>query len=78
MEELKKIFNKVFNFNHKSYVAWFTLAGALIACAVPVLKLFGITVTADQTKDITMAITAVLNVFVALGILTGKMDDPDK
>lgn len=78
MEELKKIFNKIFNFNHRSYVAWVTVGASVAACALPVLKLFGVEVTPDQTKDVTMAYNAVLSLLVTLGILTGKMDNPDK
>lgn len=67
---------KIFNFNHKSYGAWATLLFAIVAAAVAILKVFGIEVSSDQTKGVTLVITAVLNVFVALGIITAPTDKP--
>lgn len=65
---------KIFNFNHKSLAAWLTLGGASLSAIVAILKLFGIEVTPDQTKDVTLAYTAILNVLVAMGIITAPTD----
>lgn len=62
------------NFNSKSYTAWITLLMAIVSAGVAILKVFGIEVTPDQTNDVTLIITTVLNVFVAAGILTQPMD----
>lgn len=66
------------NFNHKSYTAWITLLMAIVSAGIAILKVFGIEVTPDQTKDVTLIITTVLNVFVAAGILTQPMDRKDE
>lgn len=47
---------------------------AIVSAGIAILKVFGIEVTPDQTKDVTLIITTVLNVFVAAGILTQPMD----
>lgn len=65
------------NFNHKSYTAWITLAMAIVSAVIAILKVFGIEITPDQTKDVTLIITTVLNVFVAAGIITAPMDKPE-
>lgn len=62
------------NFNKHSYGAWATLLFAILSAVVAILKVFGVEVTSDQTKDVTLIITAVLNVFVALGIITAPTD----
>lgn len=69
---------KLFNFNHHSGAAWATLLFAILAALVAVLKVFGIEVTEDQTKDVTLVITAILNVLVAMGIITAPTDKQDK
>lgn len=75
MDKLSKL-GKIFNFNHKSYGAWATLLFSIVAAAVAILKVFGIEVSSEQTKDVTLVITAILNVFVALGIITAPTDKP--
>ncbi|GBG94656.1 hypothetical protein LFYK43_11150 [Ligilactobacillus salitolerans] len=65
---------KILNFNHKSLAAWLTLGGAGLSAGIAILKLFGIEITPDQTKDVTLAYTAILNVLVAAGILTAPTD----
>lgn len=69
---------KIFNFNHKSYGAWATLLFSILSALVAILKVFGVEISADQTKDVTLTITAVLNVFVALGIITAPTDKKEE
>lgn len=69
---------KKFNFNYHSVSAWATLLFSVLSAVVAFLKVFGIEVTPEQTKDVTLAITASLNVLVAFGILTGKQDKQGK
>lgn len=69
---------KFLNFNHKSITAWLTLGGAGLSAAVAILKLFGIEITPDQTKDLTLAYTAILNVLVALGIIAAPTDKKEE
>lgn len=74
---LVKIANAL-NFNYKSYKAWVTLLVPVVSAVVAILKIFGIEVTPEQTKDVTLAITAILNVLLALGILVVKQDNHEK
>ena len=69
---------KQFNFNYHSVSAWTTLLFSVLSAIIALLKVFGIEVTPEQTKDVTLAITAILNVLVAFGILTGKQDKQRK
>ena len=62
------------NFNIHSYTAWLTLAGALLSTVLAIAKVCGYEITPEQTKDVTMIVTAVLNVFVALGIISAPTD----
>lgn len=62
------------NFNYHSYKAWVTLAMAVVSAGLAILKVCGIEVTPEQTKDVTLIITTVLNVAVAAGIIYGPMD----
>lgn len=62
------------NFNIHSYTAWLTLAGALLSTVLAIAKVCGYEITPEQTKDVTMIVTAVLNVFVALGIIAAPTD----
>ncbi|WEV56118.1 phage holin [Ligilactobacillus acidipiscis] len=64
----------ILNFNYRSYGAWLVLLFAILSAVIAILKVFGIEVSADQTNDVTLVITAILNVLVALGIVSAPMD----
>ena len=66
------------NFNHKSYKEWVTLLMALMSAVFGILKVCGIEVSPDQSKDVTMVIMSILNVAAAAGIIYGPMDKQDK
>lgn len=70
--------NLKLNFNYKSKAAWATLAAAVITGLLGILTALGVTVPADLGSQITGAVTAILGVLGAFGILTTNTDDPNK
>lgn len=70
--------NLKLNFNYKSKAAWATLAAAVITGLLGILTALGVTVPADLGSQITGAVTAILGVLGAFGILTTNTDDPNQ
>lgn len=70
--------NLKLNFNYKSKAAWATLAAAVITGVLGILTALGVTVPADLGSQITGAVTAILGVMGAFGILTTNTDDPNQ
>ncbi|GBG95847.1 hypothetical protein LFYK43_23060 [Ligilactobacillus salitolerans] len=69
------------NFNVHSAGAWTTLVGAILAAVTGVLGALGVNINSDILTTVSGAVTAVISLLVALGILvvpTDKKEDDKK